>query len=71
MRADPIDSACEREEEMRADALADQARRAGLSGKTVKDSALRCECGTRIPLARRQAIPGVQTCIECQTALER
>ena len=29
------------------------------------------DCGEPIPEARRQAVPGVQTCIECQTLIER
>jgi len=29
------------------------------------------ECGEDIPEARRQAIPGVQFCIHCQTKMER
>jgi phage/conjugal plasmid C-4 type zinc finger TraR family protein len=29
------------------------------------------ECGEPIPLARRQAVPGVRLCIECQTALDK
>ena len=28
------------------------------------------ECGEDIPEARRQAVPGVQLCIPCQTALD-
>lgn len=69
---DAIDRACAREQEMLADALADQARRAGLAGKTVADSASTCEdCGGRIPAARRRAVPGCQLCVECQAAHER
>ena len=68
---DIFDRATEREEQDRADALAKQTRRAGLEGKTVKDSAKYCVCGAHIPLKRRQAIPGVQTCIDCQEDLER
>lgn len=34
--------------------------------KPTRPSAKVCECGTRIPAARRKAVPGVQTCIECQ-----
>jgi len=69
---DLFDLATEREEENRADALALQARRAGLEGKTVADSAwVCCRCETPIPEARRRAVPGVQTCIDCQTDLER
>ena len=67
---------CERgqqcEEEMRSDALAAQARRAGLAGKTVEDSATHCHiCEDEIPEERRIKNPGVQTCVPCQTDLER
>lgn len=34
--------------------------------KAMRPSAKVCECGTRIPAARRKAVLGVQTCIECQ-----
>lgn len=69
---DPFDRATEREEELRSDALAEQARRAGLAGKTVADSATECHiCDEPIPDARRHALPGVQTCIDCQADLER
>lgn len=69
---DPIDRGCEREDELRADAIAEQRRRAGIDGKTVADSAQFCEaCGDPIPEARRQAVPGVQTCVDCQTLIER
>ena len=29
------------------------------------------ECGEEIPPARRQALPGVQLCVECQSEQER
>jgi phage/conjugal plasmid C-4 type zinc finger TraR family protein len=29
------------------------------------------ECGDEIPEARRRALPGVRTCISCQSALDR
>lgn len=29
------------------------------------------ECGEDIPLARREAVPGVQFCIYCQTKMEK
>lgn len=29
------------------------------------------ECGETIPEARRQAIPGVRLCIQCQTELDK
>ena len=37
--------------------------------KPTRKSAKWCEgigCGERIPEARRQAVPGVQFCVECQ-----
>lgn len=67
--SDIIDRAQEREEEMRQDALADRARQAQT---TAGDSATVCAmCGEDIPEARREAVPGVQTCVECQSDLER
>lgn len=66
---DVFDRATEREEEFRADSIDAWARRrnAGLGEK----SATHCRvCATRIPVARRKAVPGVQTCIECQQELE-
>ena len=29
------------------------------------------ECGDAIPMARRQAMPGVRLCVACQEALDR
>jgi phage/conjugal plasmid C-4 type zinc finger TraR family protein len=64
---DDVDRAAQREEELRQDALAKQAKKAP-RGK----SALFChECGERIPRARRFAVPGVKTCIDCQGDIER
>ena len=38
----------------------------------VPVSAVDCaSCGYEIPEARRAGVPGVQTCIECQTLIER
>lgn len=69
---DVFDRASDLEEQQRQDALQAQARRAGLDGKTVEDSATHCgACGHRIPVARRRAVPGVQTCVSCQEDLER
>lgn len=69
---DDIDRANDRADQMLADALRDQARRAGLAGKTVADSALSCvDCDEEIPQARREAIPGCQCCVHCQRARER
>lgn len=69
---DIFDRASEREAEMRADALLEQARRAGLQGKTVADSAKSCtSCGETIPAPRRRAVPGCQLCVACQTRHEK
>lgn len=69
---DQFDRATEIEEAQREDALQAQARRAGLEGKTMADSALECAmCGDEIPALRRQHVPGVQTCVECQKEIER
>lgn len=64
-----MDRAQAREEEMRQDALAEQARRAR---PAAGDSALVCaECEMEIPEKRRLAMPGTQLCIECQRLRER
>ncbi len=71
---DDIDRAQEREAQMLADALRDQARRSGLAGKTSADSAEFCQargCGEEIPDARRQKVPGVQFCVACQARIEK
>lgn len=70
--SDEIDRAQEREMQLREDALQAQQRRAGLTGAAVCASATHCSvCETLIPVGRRRAVPGVQTCIDCQTDLER
>ena len=71
---DDIDRAQEREAQMLADALRDEARRSGLAGKTSADSAEFCQargCGEEIPDARRQKVPGVQFCVACQARREK
>ena len=69
---DILDRATDVEQNQRDDALQVQRRRAGLTGKTVSDSARECRvCDDPIPKARRKAYPGVNTCIDCQTDLER
>lgn len=69
---DVFDRATLLEEAQRQDALEEQARRAGLRNKTVADSAEYCHiCDAPIPQARREAVPGVQTCVDCQAELER
>ncbi len=68
---DITDRASEAEQEMRDDALSEQQRRSGLCGKSFLDSARNCRvCDETLPLARRQAVPGVQSCIACQMDLE-
>lgn len=70
---DDVDRAREREQELRGDALRDQARRAGLDGKTAADSAEYClahGCEEPIPTARRIAYPGCRYCIDCQRRQE-
>ena len=69
-----MDRASEREAIAREDALRHQARRAGLAGKTVADSAEWCEapgCGEAIPMARRVAAPGCVMCVACQARFEK
>ena len=69
---DDIDRAQAREAEMLQDALRNQARRAGLAGKTVADSAECCaDCDGVIPAARRRAVPGCQLCVVCQWQQEK
>lgn len=69
---DEFDRAQEREQTLRDDALREQARRAGLAGKTIADSARYCiDCDAPIPEARRLAVPGVQRCVDCQELEER
>jgi len=68
---DFCDRAAALEEAQRGDALDAQQRRSGLVGKTVSDSAHKCQvCTHPIPRARREAYPGTQTCRHCQAELE-
>ena len=68
---DVFDRAQARDAQMLEDALVEQSRRAGLAGKTFNDSARNCRlCDEAIPDARRRALPGVQTCVVCQSDLE-
>ncbi|KRC20181.1 TraR/DksA C4-type zinc finger protein [Acidovorax sp. Root219] len=70
--SDDVDRASAREAEILADALAAQARRAGLTGKTPADSAHHCaECDEEIPAVRRRAVPGCQLCVTCRERVER
>ncbi len=49
------------------DEAVERARRRLVSGESARECA---ECGLEIPEARREAIPGVQFCIACQSELE-
>lgn len=43
-----------------------------ISPLPVTPSAKRCEdCGERIPKARREALPGVKLCVDCQEFNEK
>ena len=69
---DFFDRAQARELQLREDALRDHARRAGLAGKTMADSAAECiDCDAQIPEARRWAMPGCQRCVKCQSIFEQ
>ena len=69
---DISDEAAALEQADRERALAEHARRTKLHGKTAADSATHClYCEEEIPQGRREAVPGVQTCIECQTIREK
>lgn len=69
---DLLDRASEHEQEMRDDALAEQARRGSYCWPPDEGDELLCRvCEDFIPEARRDALPGVQTCIACQQDLEK
>ena len=69
---DLLDLASEHEQEMRDDALAEQARRGSFMWPEDEGETLLCRiCEEFIPEARREALPGVQTCVPCQADLER
>lgn len=69
---DVFERAKAREEELLADALQEQALHDPAHGKTVEDSAEECAgCGCTIPEGRRQAVPGVQLCVDCKADADR
>ena len=73
---DIYDRASELEERFRRIAMEEQQQRAGLglADQWDKLSATHCEaddCGVPIPEARRQALPGVKFCIDCQSLNEK
>jgi len=65
---DQFDRATQLEEQQREIALAQVLARTQGAG----ESALHCiDCGVDIPEARRQAVPGCQRCVDCQSVFER
>lgn len=70
--SDIADRAADREAELRADALAEHARRVAAATRSSGGAALAvcAVCGERIPAARIAASPDSGTCIECQMELE-
>ena len=67
---DEFDRASEREQCDRD--LAIEHERGHYARNWEVDSATECAgCGAQIPEARREAIPGVQLCVECQAEAER
>lgn len=67
--ADIFDQASDREALDRDAAL--QRQREKIARQREKKSATHCEvCEAKIPKKRREAIPGVQTCVLCQSDLE-
>ena len=53
------------------DSIADEVTRARARMPTGESAAFCSECGDDIPEARRIALPGVQTCVACQSAIDR
>jgi len=84
--SDIADLAAAREQELRDDALAAHRRRLARASRPTADwpaltevvggddatAPTRCAlCEEPIPAARRQAVPGCDTCIDCQEETER
>lgn len=68
--SDPVDQAQAREEDLRAVALEEQARRSARA-RGAGESARICDgCGGTIPEARRTRLPGVRLCVDCQEDAE-
>lgn len=53
------------------DSLNDEIRRARAALPTGQSLEYCEECGVEIPQARREAMPGVRLCIECQEEADR
>lgn len=67
---DFFDRASDTEQDERDDAIDNVRHR--VEEQRAVPSATHCGvCGGRIPVARRRAVPGVQTCVDCQEDLEK
>jgi len=53
------------------DTITDEVKRARARMPTGEGESHCVECGEEIPEARRRALPGVRTCIACQSARDR
>ena len=53
------------------DTVTDEVMRARARIATGEGQTHCLECGEEIPAARRRAVPGVRTCIECQSDRDR
>ncbi|WP_158743287.1 DksA/TraR family C4-type zinc finger protein [Acidisphaera sp. L21] len=53
------------------DTVADEVKRARAKLPSGEGPTHCVECGEEIPQARRHAVPGVRTCIECQSNRDR
>lgn len=63
--ADQSDIAHDYSEQILADRLSRRVRYSGHAAERCAD------CGEPIPVARRQSVPGVETCVICQERRER
>ena len=54
------------------DTVSDAVQRARARMPAGGESSEECqECGEKIPEGRRKALPGVQTCVPCQSEIDR
>lgn len=62
--ADAADLGADRAQQMHDDVLA--ARQAAAAARPALDHPYCLDCDEPIPLARREALQGVETCVDCQ-----
>ena len=53
------------------DTITDEVKRTRACMPTGESESHCVECGEEIPEARRRALPGVRTCVACQSARDR